>query len=256
MNSELVSIIIPVFNSCDFLPECLESIIHQTHKNIEIICIDDGSTDSSQKILLDYAKSDNRIKLLFEKNSGQSFARNNGLSNSSGDYIMFVDSDDWIDNKCIENMLEIALKDECEIVMCGYVREYKKKKLITHIYDERKIVFKNDDVQKLVRRKIFGPIREELKHPENYDAPVSACMQLIKRNLALSSFFHNIHDFGSFEDGLYQICIYEHCLSFCYIDIPYYHYRKFNSNSTTTKYREKLAEKWHNLYNLLHHNLF
>lgn len=95
------SIIVPVYNVEKYLPKCLDSLVNQTYSNIEIICINDGSTYSSLKILEEYAKKDNRIKIINQENQGVSVARNEGIDNAIGDYILFVDADDWIEiNTC------------------------------------------------------------------------------------------------------------------------------------------------------------
>ena len=92
-----VSIIVPVYNVAPYLRQCMDSIINQTYRNIEIICVDDGSTDESGEILDEYAKSDNRISEAHTNNSGVASARNTGLSLASGEYLLFVDGVDWID---------------------------------------------------------------------------------------------------------------------------------------------------------------
>lgn len=91
------SIIIPVYNVKKYLSQCLDSVINQTYPHIEIICVNDGSTDSSLQILEEYAKKDNRIKIINQENQGVSVARNNGIDIVTGDYVLFVDADDWID---------------------------------------------------------------------------------------------------------------------------------------------------------------
>lgn len=246
--NHLVSIIVPVYNVENYVSQCLDSLLNQTYSNLEIICVDDGSTDSSFDILISYAKKDNRIKIFQQTNQGQSFARNDGLSHVTGDYVTFIDSDDWIEQNYIERLLFLALDNKYDAVMCSYIREYKNKSLKSHIFDTSYFELKGEEVQRKLVRRFFGPIDKELKNPANYDAPISACMQLFKTEIALSSRFADIREIGSFEDGLYQICIYQKCFSFCYIDEHLYHYRKFNSNSTTTKYRERLFEQWNNLY--------
>ena len=105
------SIIIPVYNVEKYLPKCLDSIVNQTYKNIEIICINDGSTDNSLKILEEYAQKDERIKIINQENQGVSVARNVGIDNATGDYILFVDSDDWIDRDTCK-ILKIELENE------------------------------------------------------------------------------------------------------------------------------------------------
>ena len=104
INNIKVSIILPVYNCETYLNRCLDSLLNQTFENIEIIAINDGSTDRSLEILDIYAKNDNRIKVINKKNTGVSDTRNIGLDESKGDYIVFVDSDDWIELNMIEDM--------------------------------------------------------------------------------------------------------------------------------------------------------
>ena len=118
-NMSKISIIIPVYNSEKYLEKCLESMLNQTFKDIEVICINDGSTDNSWLILESFAKQDNRIVLLTQKNSGPAAARNNGLSHAKGKYIMFCDSDDWYEPDMCEKMLEGLKKENVDIIMCS-----------------------------------------------------------------------------------------------------------------------------------------
>ena len=106
-----ISVIIPVYNTEKELPKCLKSICDQTYKDLEIICIDDGSTDGSSQVLDEFSMKDNRIKVVHQKNGGESNARNTGLKMASGEYIAFCDSDDWIDT----DMYEILARElNCE----------------------------------------------------------------------------------------------------------------------------------------------
>ncbi|MDE7370406.1 MAG: glycosyltransferase, partial [Desulfovibrio sp.] len=113
-----ISVIIPVYNVMDYLDCCLESVVNQTFSDIEIICVDDGSTDESKSIILKWMSRDNRISLIsLDKNSGQSAARNAGLDVASGKYVYFIDSDDWIDPHYLEAMIAMAYKSDSEIVI-------------------------------------------------------------------------------------------------------------------------------------------
>lgn len=100
-----ISVIVPVFNAEKYLKMCLNSLVSQTLKNIEIICIDDGSTDNSLAILDKFKSKDNRIKIIKQKNYGVSMARNNGISEAQGEYIGFVDADDWVDKDFLKNYI-------------------------------------------------------------------------------------------------------------------------------------------------------
>ena len=115
--SGLVSIIIPVYNSASFLAECLDSIINQTYSNIEIICINDGSTDNSLSIIKKYSQYDKRIRFYTQKNGGQSAARNTGLKMAKGEFISFVDSDDIIDVNTVKRVISLFKKQNVDIVM-------------------------------------------------------------------------------------------------------------------------------------------
>ena len=114
----MLSLIIPVYNVENYLKECLDSVINQTLKDIEIICIDDGSTDNSQNILNEYLKKDQRIKIITKENGGQASARNLGIKQAQGDYIAFIDSDDFIEPTMLEKLYTKSKKNNLDIAMC------------------------------------------------------------------------------------------------------------------------------------------
>ena len=116
----LLSIILPVYNVENYLPVCLDSIINQTFRDFELIIIDDGSTDNSLFVCQDYCKSDTRIKIFTQENSGQSVARNRGIREAQGVYVTFVDSDDSIDRHMYEKMMSEAVRTAADVVMCGH----------------------------------------------------------------------------------------------------------------------------------------
>lgn len=141
-----ISIIVPVYNVEKYLSECLDSILNQLYKNIEIILINDGSKDNSGSICDEYAKKDKRIKVIHKENEGVSIARNVGVKNASGDYIAFVDSDDTIDKKIYTNMIKVINETNSDLVMCRYKRvfnngtsEIEEEPLREGIYDEKQI---------------------------------------------------------------------------------------------------------------------
>lgn len=121
-----VSIIVPVYNVEKYLERCLDSLVNQTLKDIEILLVDDGSTDNSLKICEKYA-SDGRIKIIKQANAGQSAARNNALEIATGDYIGFVDSDDWVDTDFYEKLYNAAVENNADISMADFVRKGVKK---------------------------------------------------------------------------------------------------------------------------------
>ena len=118
---KLISVIIPVYNTAPYLPRCLDSVINNDYKNLEIICVNDGSTDSSPEILRGYEKNDSRIKVFDVKNGGVSRARNTGLDNALGEYIAFVDSDDWIHRQYFDILIDFAQEQNADIVSADYI---------------------------------------------------------------------------------------------------------------------------------------
>ena len=122
MNNELLSVIVPVYNVEEYLERCIESIIASSYKNIEIILINDGSTDKSVHICEKLKAKDERIKVFHKENEGVSSARNYGLENVKGEYITFVDSDDYIDKHMYTNLMNIMLKEDADIVYCDLVQ--------------------------------------------------------------------------------------------------------------------------------------
>ncbi len=119
-----ISVIVPIYNVADYLDRCVTSIINQTYNNLEIILIDDGSTDNSEKLCDEYALKDNRITIIHQDNKGLSEARNSGLRIASGKYIFFCDSDDYLEIDCLERMLGRLKKDHADIVACGFNSVY------------------------------------------------------------------------------------------------------------------------------------
>lgn len=120
MNEPLVSVVIPVYNVENFVANALESVCAQTYKNIEIICVDDGSKDNSLSILNFHSEKDNRIKVISQENGGVSSARNNGIRNAKGEYICFLDSDDFMHPQCIELQLKAILETGAQVAFCKF----------------------------------------------------------------------------------------------------------------------------------------
>lgn len=116
-----VSIIVPIYNVEQYLEECVNSILNQTYNNIEVLLVDDCATDKSGDIAKQFEEKDSRCKYIKrEKNGGLSAARNTGIKNATGDFLCFIDSDDWISDDYVQSMLELAKKDNSEIVVCDY----------------------------------------------------------------------------------------------------------------------------------------
>lgn len=119
-----ISIIVPCYKVTDFLPQCVESLMNQSYKDIEIILVDDGSPDDTGKLCDEYAKKDNRIKVVHKQNGGLVSARNAGYDVATGDWMMYVDGDDWLDSDCCQVMLDaVADKPDVDIVFWKCIQE-------------------------------------------------------------------------------------------------------------------------------------
>jgi len=118
-DAPLISVIVPIYNNEKFLPKCIDSILAQTYSHLEIILVDDGSADSSGEICDQYAQKEARVKVIHQQNQGISAARNAGIAAAKGEYISFIDSDDWVDATFIENLLQTARENNALIAVVG-----------------------------------------------------------------------------------------------------------------------------------------
>ena len=146
--SPLISIIIPVYNVAPFLSQCIQSVLDQTYTHLEVIIVDDGSTDESPAICDKFAKLDTRIKVIHKKNGGLSDARNAGLDIASGDFIGFVDSDDWIDNDMYETLYNLISQYGADISACTHYLEYEDGRPTVYRSKEEIMTFNHADVMK------------------------------------------------------------------------------------------------------------
>ena len=125
MEQALISVIVPVYKVEAFLPKCVNSILNQTYKNLEILLVDDGSPDGSGALCDAYARQDSRVRVIHKKNGGLSDARNAGIEAAAGDYLAFVDSDDWLEPDTYEVMLSAAERHHTQLVCAGRYDEYE-----------------------------------------------------------------------------------------------------------------------------------
>lgn len=142
----MISVIVPVYNVQNYLNKCIESIISQTFKDLEIILVNDGSTDKSGEICDFYTKKDNRIKVIHKKNGGLSDARNCGLEIAQGEYIAFLDSDDWIDENLYSTLYELINRFNADIAMCNFERVYEEDEILNHSEKSMERVYSNIEV--------------------------------------------------------------------------------------------------------------
>lgn len=203
MNQDFkISIIIPAYNVQNYISRCLESLINQTYKNLEIIVINDGSKDNTLNIINEFAKKDNRIIVINQENKGVSDSRNAGLKKVTGTYITFVDSDDWLDNNSCEEMINYLISNNADIAMFGYIREYENNSIPKALFNENERVFNKEEIMKYLHRRIYGPINEETASPEKLNAIVPLWGKIYKADLIKDIQFRSRDELGLCEDRL------------------------------------------------------
>lgn len=249
--NEKISVIIPVYNTEQYLKDCVDSIINQSYQNFELILVDDGSTDSSPQICDNYAAKDSRITVIHTPNRRLSAARKKGLENSTGEYIMHVDSDDWLDLNTLEKCMNVVQKHpKIGCVVFSFVKEYGDKSQVMHVFDGDREFFEAQKIQKCFYRRLFGLSNEELNHPERLENLGTSWMKMCRRDLAEQGKFVDNQKVGSSEDGIYNIYALKRCESAVYIDEPLYHYRKVKG-SLSDVYRPKLIKQWKCLFDMI-----
>lgn len=124
-----ISVVMPVYNVEKYLGKCIESVLNQSYKNLQVIIVEDNSTDNSREVCIEYSKKDDRILLITQEKFGVSRARNVALENATGEYIAFVDSDDWLEENAFEKMLNNILENDVDVCFCGYYKEFSDKRI-------------------------------------------------------------------------------------------------------------------------------
>ena len=227
MNTEdkiKVSIIVPVYNVERYLGKCLDSLVNQTLKDIEIICVNDGSTDNSADILKTYSDKDNRIIVISQENSGQSVARNKGIDIAKGEFIGFVDSDDWVDENYFEALYNEALKSNSDIAVAGMIR-------ITGPKQRKFLIFK------------------DLLVTDNLNLKFELC-DVPEKSYVWNKIYktEKIKKCGlKFEDGIiFEDCIFTPQVLFFLekmVTVPNIYYHYFRRSNSTVRQRNKKANQ-------------
>ncbi len=217
MKENKYSIVIPIYNCERFIDRCIKSIINQSYKNIELILINDGSTDNSNIICKKYSENDNRIVYIEQKNSGVSSARNKGIEKATGDYITFVDSDDYIEKNTLELLNKIIEKEKCDIIKYGYVKESRFLKKTYEFSIEKNIninresynekvypyIFQTYDLSNIwnaiYKKEVISNIRfdEDLKYGEDFKFMIQALLQSKSLYIESRCLYHYVYNSNS-----------------------------------------------------------
>jgi len=230
LSDDLVSIIVPVYNSEKYIRQCTESLIHQTHRNIEIIFVNDGSTDDSERICKNYAILDNRIKVISQKNSGPAAARNTGVRHATGSFVFFLDADDLIEPKTIEILLVVDAQHSSDLVMSNFGKLVHDNKMV-----KQPVAFSPDDepfqgpLKKLSKTDIGLYVRHFLKHPSNH--LVSYCWaRLYKLSIIKTHGIFANESMRLFEDYVFNLEYLRYAKEVVFVNEPLYIYVMHDSH--------------------------
>ncbi len=226
----LVSIIVPIFNAEKFLHTCIESVIGQSYREIELVLIEDGSTDTSKSICEQYTFTDNRVKLFSQKNQGPAAARNNGVKQAQGEYIFFLDADDFIDKNSIKILSDAARQHRPDLVMGNFSKQENNNRIIP-----QEVTFKigakpfTDPLKMLTRTDINNYLKHFLQYPSNH--LISYCWARLYKTAIIkdNNIFAN-EEMHLFEDLIFNLEYLKHAQTTIFINQGIYNYVMHNSH--------------------------
>lgn len=232
-----VSVIIPVYNCEKYIGECIESLVSQTLKECEFIFVNDGSSDKSKEIIEGYAKNDSRIKIINQKNGGVSVARNTGLKSAVGEYIGFVDGDDYIECDYYEKLYDVAIENDCDVVMCDWKSELKgNENRLSLPFIRNKVLDK-----RYIERIIYPFIIES-------DSLNSVCNKIFNNKMIKENkvIFPVGVELG--EDGAFNVSAITYARNVYYLDLCGYYYREVEGSATRNVIKKDYFKRALNVY--------
>lgn len=245
MQSRDISVIVPVYNVEEYLDRCLESIINQDSSNYEVIIVDDGSTDNSGKIADSYSEKYAFITTIHKKNAGLGFARNTGLEYAKGKYILFVDSDDYIETNMLSVLYEAAKKNDADVCYSDFFRDYGDEVVKNNHLQELGGVYEGTDIQdKIIPWMIGGSPNDKFDEILGWGVwKALYSNEVIKKNGVK---FHSEREMIS-EDIIFQLDFLKFTSCAVIVENSYYHYC-LRKGSLSAKYRSDRLEKYAYLY--------
>ena len=248
MNRKQLSVIIPVYNVEQYLRQCLDSVEKQTYNNLDIILVDDGSTDSSGKICEEYAALDERIKVIHQNNSGMIGARATGIENAMGEYVIFMDSDDFIEKEAYENLMTLAVANDADMVTSGCYRYFDDSKMFKNVCS---LVDPGKYDRKDIEEKIF-PTLLWGEESNIWTIDASLCMKVVRREL-LAEQYENIKGqtffYGEDAAVIFPAILNMNCI---YITHDCYYYHRVKGWPPKYVSAEEFPTKLYMLYQYLY----
>ena len=242
-----VSVIVPIYNVEKYLERCMDSLLNQTLKDIEIIMVDDGSPDNCPKMCDEYAKKDSRVKVIHKQNDGLGYARNSGLKIATGEYIAFVDSDDYVDINMYKKLYEVASENYADAVFCGFKKEFRPNRFIESKECDNYTEYVNEQIGGLTLDFVSAPphCKSEYIHDMSVWHSVYKHSIIEGNNIR----FVSEREYAS-EDIPFQIDFFKRCKKVVFIPNIFYVYC-YNGGSLTKSFKPEKFEKIQNLLHLL-----
>ena len=229
-----ISVVVAVYNAQEFLPRCIDSILGQTYSNLEILLVNDGSTDSSGKICHEYAQIDPRIVVIDKENGGLTSARKAGFERAKGAYFTFIDSDDYLEKDYIEKLFHCLTQNGSDIAICSYYLNTDQKQIPRHIHHAKASFGKEDYGKELIQAGIY-PLGEDQTKVPNY-----LWLRMYSRNVISDQCFVSEREVYT-EDLFFNAEAYLKCSKIAFVDAPLYHYC-LNGASLTHRHRKNKYE--------------
>lgn len=241
MKQSLVSVIVPIYNTADYLERCLDSITRQTYPNIEILLIDDGSTDTCPELCEEWVQKDRRIKVIHKSNEGLGMARNTGIEYASGEYLCFFDSDDYIDLQTIEKSCGLALRTKADVVCFGYHRVSGHGRVIrTFIPNTPKTEYQGTEIQTFFLPEL---IQSDPNRKVRTNLTMSAWASLYSKKLIDEAGWRFVSERQIISEDYYSLLyLYKHVKKAAVLPEACYFYCE-NQGSLTNTYKKDRYEK-------------
>ena len=241
MTSGKVSVIIPVYNVEKYLDRCIKSIVNQTYTDLEIVLVDDSSPDKCPQMCDEWALKDNRIKVIHKENEGLGFARNTGIENATGEYLCFVDSDDYIEPTTVEECFSAANRENADAVCFGNDKVTLHGKIIEHrIPTPPKFVYSGKEI---VEQLLPMMLSQNIETGENWNLSLSACFMMFSSKTVKELKWRFVSEREIISEDFYSVIkFFRNINKAVIIDKAFYHYTT-NPDSLTQAYRKDRYEK-------------
>lgn len=233
----LISVIVPVYNVAQYLPKCIDSIMNQTYRDLEIILVNDGSTDNSGEICTEYENKDTRIKVIHQENNGVVSARKTGISNATGGYIAFVDADDWLDECALESMHR-DMKD-ADLIAAGYWKNYPQGEELGTNHMPAGVYATEQELHYFYENMMYYK-------SETFDDSLASIWNKLFRLEIIKQFYEKLDDRLHYEeDAVFLYTYFLRCNKIVVSEDAFYHYRIRENSAVNSVYQYFLADVNH-----------